>query len=542
MTSAPFSPRTPVHTSGGVVATSQPQAARAGAAQLSLGGNAIDAAVAAALALAVTEPVSCGLGGDCFALVYDAGEITALDGSGAAPAGLTLERLAAAGCARELPPRHALTITVPGAVRGLCDLLACHGTRSREAVFAPAIALAEEGCSVGPITAQAWGREAAALRAIPGGSQLLLADGRAPAAGEAWRNPGLARVLRAIASDGPAAYYEGPIARAIATVVQGAGGVLAEADLAVHASRWGRSIALDYRGVRVHEHPPAGQGIAALIALGILEAREAWRHPWGSPARLHETIEALRLAFADARAFVADPARAAVPVAGLLERDYLRARAAQIDPARAARDPRAGAPDPASHTVYVAAVDGAGRACSLIFSNYMGTGTGIAPDGLGFTLHNRGLGFSLDPAHPNAVAPGKRPYHTIIPALATRADGSLLACFGVMGGFMQPQGHVQVLQALLDDGCDPQAALDRPRWCLRAGEAAGVVALEEGIEPALADALRARGHTIEHPIGGWERALFGRGQVIVRDPDGALRAGSDPRADGCAIAVEPAPR
>lgn len=534
----PFrSRRSPVLATGGMVATSQPLASRAGAALLERGGTAVDAAVAAALALAVTEPVSCGLGGDCFALVYQDGQVTALDGSGAAPAGLTLERVAAAGFAAGLPALHALTVTVPGAVQGLFDLQARCGALPRAEVCAPAIALAEGGFPVGPITAHHWGREAEKLRAAPGGRQLLLAGERAPRAGERFANPALGRVLRALAQDGPVAFYRGELAARTAAAVQAAGGVLAPADLAAHASRWSTSLRAPYRGVVVHEHPPAGQGLAALLALGVLEARAAWRHPPGSAARLHETIEALRLAFADARRFVADPARAPVPVAGLLDPAYARARAAQVDPSRAAADPLAGSPVGASETVYLAAVDGAGRACSLIFSNYMGTGTGIAPEGLGFTLQNRGLGFSLDPAHPNALAPGKRPYHTIIPALLTRPDGSLLAAFGVMGGFMQPQGHVQVVQALVDDGLDPQAALDRPRLCLQGGEPAGAVALEEGIDPAAAAALSALGHRVEHPVAGFARAQFGRGQVILRDEQGVLWGGSDPRADGCAIGV-----
>lgn len=529
--------RSPVLATGGMVATSQPLATAAGLDVLGAGGTAADAAVAAAAALAVTEPCMTGIGGDCFALCYDAasGEVTALNGSGRAPAGLDLERLAREGLGDGLPPHHAHTITVPGACAGWCDTLERHGRLPRERVLAPAVALAEGGFPVTPLTAWQWRLGVhSQLANSPGGRELTL-DGRGPEAGELFRNPGLARTLRRVAEHGARGFYEGPVAEAVAATVQRHGGVLDEADLARHASSWETPITTTYRDLRVHECPPNGQGLAALLALKIVEGFDlAALAPLG-PDRWHLLIEAMRLAFADARAYVADPARAEVPVAALLSDTYAQTRRREIDARRARLDAQPGTPGGVSETVYLCAVDGAGNACSFINSNYQGFGTGIVPDGFGFSLQNRGLGFSLDPRHPNALAPGKRPYHTIIPGLMTRvSDGSLYGPFGVMGGFMQPQGHLQVVVAMADDGLDPQRALDRPRFCLEAGAAASPVALEDGLPEATCAALEARGHRVRR-TAGFGRVVFGRGQIIRRDPSGVLWGGSDPRADGCAM-------
>jgi gamma-glutamyltranspeptidase/glutathione hydrolase len=296
---------------------------------------------------------------------------------------------------------------------------------------------------------------------------------------------------------------------------------------------------VDYRGYRVWECPPNGQGLTALLALNILEGFDLAAHQPLSVDRWHRLIEALRLAFADARWYVADPRFFDMPLAGLLAKDYAAQRRAVINPYRATLDPRRGSPVASSGTVYCCVVDGAGNACSFINSNYMGFGTGIVPAGaagpLGFTLQNRGHNFSLDPAHPNALAPGKRPYHTIIPGLLTRADGSLFGPFGVMGGFMQPQGHAQVVVAMIDDGADPQAALNRLRFCIGAETAGGNVLLETGLPRGLVEGLAARGHPLTAEVSGYERAVFGRGQIIRREADGVLWGGSDPRADGCAL-------
>lgn len=532
----PFaSRRSPVYATRGMVASSQPLATEAGLEILRKGGNAADAAVATAAVLALTEPTSTGLGGDMFALHYDgaSGKVTALNGSGRAPAGLNLDLLKEQGFAKALPPFHAHNVTVPGACAGWCDLVERHGSLEMDRILAPAVRLAKEGFPVAPITAYAWAHASERqLRSARGGDQLLV-DGRAPRAGEIFRNPGLAKTFETIASGGKEAFYGGEIARRIVAAVQASGGVMRQEDLTSHHSTWDEPISTVYRGVRLWECPPNGQGLVALLTLNLL--RELKLPEDGlSVDRLHLTIEALRLAFADGQRYVADPVKAEVPTRALLTESYAKERARGINPKKA--NPRAapGHPRAGSDTVYFSVVDGAGNACSFISSNYMGFGTGIVPEGTGFPLQNRGANFSLDPAHPNALAPGKRPYHTIIPAMATREDGSLYACYGVMGGFMQPQGHVQVLLALLD-GLDPQAALDRPRICLDEGEPAGTVLVEDGISASTVRGLAARGHRLQ-TVTGHERAVFGRGQVILRNPEtGVLCAGSDPRADGCAM-------
>ena len=532
-----LSRRSAVYGLRGMVAASQPLAVAAGLEALAQGGTAADAAIAAAAALNVTEPTSTGLGGDCFALYYEAAsrQVTALNGSGRAPAGLTLERLCREGLAQALPPHHAHTVTVPGACAGWCDLLERHGRLPLPTVLAPAIRLAEEGFPVAPITAHFWERGAERLRLAPHGTELTI-DGRAPRPGELFRNPGLARTLRRVAEGGKAAYYQGPIAEAIAAVVQSAGGCMTVDDLAAHASTWEQPISVPYRGLRVWECPPNGQGLAALLALNLLEGFELAGQEPLSAARLHLLIEALRLAFADTRWYVADPAFNPAPLAWLLSKEYAAERRKLINPRRATLDQVRGTPAAGSDTVYLCAVDGDGNACSFINSNYMGFGTGMVPKGWGFTLQNRGHNFSLDPAHPNALAPSKRPYHTIIPGMLTFEQSSeLYAPFGVMGGFMQPQGHVQVVVGLADDGLDPQAALDRPRCCINDGTAGGAVSLEEGLPAETLAGLRAMGHPVEM-VSGYARALFGRGQIIRRDPQtGVLCGGSDPRADGCAM-------
>jgi gamma-glutamyltranspeptidase/glutathione hydrolase len=521
----------------GMVASSQRVATAAGVEILRAGGNAADAAVAVAAALNVSEPTSTGLGGDCFALYFDAATraVTALNGSGRAPAALTLELLRAQGLT-PLPPLHAHTITVPGACAGWCDLVERHGSLPMAKVLGPAIRLAEGGFPVSPSTAHFWARGAERLKSVASFGELTI-DGRAPRAGETFRNPGLARTLRAIGAGGKDAFYRGEIAAALVRVVREAGGVMEAADLAAHASTWDEPISTTYRGMRVWECPPNGQGITALLALNLLEGFELrGQDPLGAD-RVHLMVEALRVAFADTRWYVADPRVSKVPVAELLSKDYAARRRALVDPKRAAADVRHGAPVAGTDTVYFCVVDGRGNACSFINSNYMGFGTGIVPKGWGFTLQNRGHGFSLDPAHPNALAPGKRPYHTIIPGMITRADGSLYAPFGVMGGFMQPQGHVQVVVGLFDDDLAPQAALARPRFCIEPVDGAVRLQLEEGGPAATVSGLRARGHDVVADVTGFARALFGRGQIIRREGDGRLVGGSDPRVEGEARAT-----
>ncbi len=538
------------------MASSQPLATAAGLAMLRAGGNAADAAVATVAALAVTEPGSTGIGGDCFALLYDAASrrITAMNGSGRAPGALTIDLLRAQGLVRTergasslADPFHAHAVTVPGACAGWCDMAARHGSMPLSALLAPAIRLAEDGFPVAPITAAHWSGAAEGRLAVSLGGKALTMGGRGPRPGEIFCNPGYARTLRLVAEGGAEAFYRGEVGRDLAAAVQAAGGVMTAEDLARHHSTWEEPIGIPYRGLKVWEHPPNGQGLVALIALGILGgmdigALEAGARDPGSAARWHLLVEAVRLAFADGLAWIADPAVASVPVRGLLSEAHLAARRRLISPDRAMVrvDPGFPPPSPGSDTVYFCAVDGAGNACSFINSNYMGFGTGIVPEGRagswGFPLQNRGANFSLDPSHPNALAPGKRPYHTIIPGMITRADGSLFGPFGVMGGFMQPQGHVQVAVALIDDALDPQAAVDRPRFYVDVLPGMdGGVQLEEGITEAVVHGLADRGHGVRDRVSGHARGMFGRGQVIVREGDGVLWAGSDPRADGCAM-------
>ena len=386
------------------------------------------------------------------------------------------------------------------------------------------------------------------MKSALNGHELTI-DGRGPRAGEIFRNPGLARSFETIASGGKEAYYQGEIAEAIVAVLNEAGGSLCVSldDLASHTSTWEEPISVDYRGYRVYECPPNGQGIAALIALNILEGFDLASMDSLSPEKMHLMIEAMRLAFADASWYVSDLKFSNIPIKELLSKEYANERRKLINTKYAIRSIERGYPVSSSDTVYLSVVDKFGNACSFINSNYMGFGTGIVPKGWGFTLQNRGHNFSLDPNHPNALAPKKRPYHTIIPAMVTRLSRAersrsdsggeveaLYASYGIMGGFMQPQGHVQVLSALVDDGLDPQAALDRPRFCIDVDESGGRVAIEEGMPEGTFNGLQKMGHPV-YAVSGYERALFGRGQVILRDAEsGVLCGGSDPRADGYA--------
>ncbi len=405
--------------------------------------------------------------------------------------------------------------------------------------LSPAIHLAEEGFAAAPITAWFWQRAAGRQLAQALNGRELTIEGRGPQSGEIFRNPGLAKTLRTIAGGGKKAYYEGTIAESIASIVQEAGGCMTIADLAAHQSTWEEPISTLYRGVRIWECPPNGQGLVALLALNLLSQFDIKDMPPISPERLHVLIESLRIAFADGLHYIADPAFQPVPLEDLLSIRYAEERRKLIQPDKAAERFMVGDPRPGKDTVYFCVVDGEGNACSFINSNYMGFGTGIVPRGWGFSLQNRGHNFSLDPQQSNRLEPGKRPYHTIIPGLATwEKTGALYAPFGVMGGFMQPQGHVQVMMAMLDDGLDPQAALERPRVCVDAEKFPQPVALEEGIPGATLNALKLMGHPVSM-VYGMERAMFGRGQIILRDPQtGELTGGSDPRADGCVMGIE----
>jgi gamma-glutamyltranspeptidase/glutathione hydrolase len=534
--------RSPVLARRGVVASSQPLASQAGLSILMEGGNAADAAAATAATLALTEPSSTGLGGDAFMLYYEAKtkQVHALNGSGRAPAALNLdllrkEHLVNDKTHRISDNRHAHAVTVPGACGAWMDTLAKFGTMPAARVLAPAIHHAETGFPVAPWTAHSWATAAKKELATARNGREMTIEGNAPRAGEVFRNPGLARTLRAIADGGKDAFYKGDVGRAIVKVVKESGGVMSEADLAEHVSTWETPISTVYRGHRVWECPPNGQGLAALIALNVLEGFDLARQDPMSVERWHLLIEAMRIAFADTAWYVADPKFFPVPVAGLLDKKYAEDRRKLLSPQKATMDQQRGAPTPGGGTVYFCTADAHGNACSFINSNYEGFGTGMVPAGCGFTLQNRGYGFFTDSGHPNALAPRKRPYHTIIPGMITRPDGSLYCPFGVMGGVMQPQGHMQVAVAMLDDGLDPQAAVDRPRFCIKGPPTPGVVALESSLPPAVADALKAMGHATEPNISGYSRSLFGRGQIIRLEDNGVWCAGSDGRADGCAM-------
>jgi gamma-glutamyltranspeptidase/glutathione hydrolase len=513
----------------GLVATSQPLAAMAGLRVLMDGGNAADAAVTTAAMLNVVEPMSTGIGGDCFALVYDArdGQVAALNGSGRAPAAFTLAEAQRRGL-RAVPLTGPLPVTVPGTVSGWTALLARYGSLSLADCLAPAIRTAEEGFAVSERISAGWQRSADKLARDAAATRAYLP---APRPGELHRQPDLARSLRLIAAEGEAAFYRGPLARQIAAAVQAGGGYLAEEDLAAHTATWDSPIRTTYRGVEILEHPPNGQGLAALIALNIVDGYDLAGMDYYDPARWHLLVEAMRLGMVDAGRYVADPALAHVPTAELLCREYAAGRRALIHAGRSLPLAAPGSPEHRD-TVYLSVVDGRGNAVSLINSLYYGFGSGLVVPGTGICLQNRGACFSLEAGHPNVLAGGKRPYHTIIPALALR-DGRLWLCFGVMGGFMQPQGHLQVVVNMVDHGFDPQAALDAPRF--RVDERGGPqVAVETAVPLQTRRALAALGHqVVAEPTFD---PGFGGGQVIAVDPDtGVLWGGSDPRKDGCAI-------
>ncbi|RME62918.1 MAG: gamma-glutamyltransferase family protein [Caldilineae bacterium] len=537
----------------GMVATSQPLAAQAGLEILRAGGNAADAAVATAAMLNVVEPISTGIGGDCFALYWDAQTktVTALNGSGRAPAAASIEELKQLGYTK-MPRFTGHAVSVPGTVAGWADLLERHGSMTLADVLQPAIRTAEEGYPVTEWIARGWATQVPKLLRAPGwesgdldngpeqqsGHELLI-DGRAPRAGEIMRIPTLAQTMRAIAAEGKAAIYTGAFAQKLSEHVQRYGGWITPADMAAHTSTWDEPITADFGPVRLYECPPNGQGLAAIIAVNLAAGFDL--ADMSETDRLHTLIECMRIGFADAQQWVCDPRKVDIPLEGLVSKAYADQRRAEIDPHRAAHRVPYGAPMAGSDTVYLSVVDGDGNACSFINSLYMGTGSGLVVPGTGVSLQNRAALFVLDPEHPNALAPNKRPYHTIIPAMTTR-NGELHASFGVMGGYMQPQGHLQMVVNMVALGMNPQHALDAPRWSLAgpaaglgAEEAGGLVMVEEGWPFSVLSELSQRGHRLA-PLTGRARAVFGGGQIILRDPEtGVLTAGSDPRKDGCAV-------
>ena len=516
----------------GAVATSQPVAAAAGLEMLTRGGNAVDAALATAIALTVVEPTSNGIGSDAFALVWDGATVHGLNASGSAPRALTRDAVIDAGYER-MPELGWLPVTVPGAPSAWRALHERWGRLPFEVLFEPAIRLAEEGFAVTPYTSWVWlaaARRYARLRDAPqhaGWFSTFSPDGTgsAPRAGEVMVLPDHARTLRLLAATGCDAFYRGDLAVAIEAFAQSTGGLLSADDLAAHRPDWVDPISTTYRDHEVWEIPPNGQGITALTALNILEGTDIADHPRDSVASFHLQIESMKLAFADALRHVADPAHVAVPVAGMLDKAYAATRRGMIG--ATAGDPPSGDP-PRGGTVYLCAADGDGMMVSYIQSNYQGFGSAIVVPGTGIALQNRGANFSLDASHPNVLAPGKRPYQTIIPGMLTRA-GEVVGPFGVMGGFMQPQGHVQVVVNTVDHGLQPQAALDAPRFRWTQGR---MVEVEMSTPPGTIEGLRRIGHRV---IVQPERGEFGKGQIIRRLPGGALVAATDQRADGAAL-------
>ncbi|KAG7374117.1 gamma-glutamyltranspeptidase [Nitzschia inconspicua] len=552
----PFvSRRSPVLCRNGCVASSQPLASSIGVDLLKQGANAAEAAIAVAAALNVTEPCSCGLGGDMFCLYYDASkrEVFAINGSGKSPTALNLEVLQ-----QDCPSSDeqgkinidkfrfsAHAVSVPGAAQGYEDLLKRHGSGkfSLSDLLEPAAKLAEEGFPVGPITSYHWCSGIDQIRSWMKADESvpLTVDGTSgPKPGEIFRNADMARILRQLGSKGAKeGFYEGFAGQAIVDAVQKHGGVMTLDDLKDHTSTFPNPISAQYREVNLWQIPPNGQGIAGLIALKGLNSLEQQRKcPDISPGNAdsyHAMIEMMRLGFADARQYVCDPNCMNISSDFLLDSDRVEKRACHLfDKTKATI---AGTPLPSSCTVSFQVVDGAGNAISFVNSNFMGFGTGIVPHGCGFTLQNRGFGFSVEPGHPNAVAPRKRPYHTIIPGMLTFADtNQLYATISNMGGNMQPQGHVQLTVGMVAGGLDPQAAIDFPRFCIADGTQGGQVHMEGEVEEEVVEELKSRGHDICSGIVGHGRAVFGRAQIIKRDrKTGVLWAGSDGRADGCAI-------
>ncbi|KAI9915424.1 hypothetical protein PsorP6_007834 [Peronosclerospora sorghi] len=535
-----------------MVACSQPLASEIGLRIIRQHGNAVDAAIAIAAALNVTEPCSTGIGGDCFLLFFNAKtkQLHGLNGSGRSPAALTFERaLEDLGPSTKIPRHHGHAVTVPGTVAAWVDAVTVWGTMSMKEILAPAIELAREGFPVSPLTATSWEQGKSQLLKGSHASELLTAQGEAPKVGEIFRNENLAQCFESVGERGKKPFYEdGYIAQAIVDVVKEHGGVMTMEDLKRHQSTFVTPISTRFQGVDVHEIPPNGQGITVLLALNILSqlTKDGKLPPQGSAEEMHLQIEALRLAFADAKWFVSDMEHnSSLPIQELLSENYATTRAALVDREKAGIDPTHGTPELTCDTVSFQVIDAQGNAVSMVNSNYEEFGTGLVPKGCGFTLQNRGCNFELcDPEvrHPNALAPGKRPYHTIIPGLSTFIDsGELHASFSVMGGFMQPQGHVQVLSHMLLHGMNPQEALDAPRFCIdvncpKSRDTGSPVLVEPHLDSDVISALREKfGHNVQK-VDGFKRMIFGRGQIIVRDPKtGVLCAGSDGRADGCAM-------
>ena len=535
--------RSEVIATHGMAATSHPLVSQVALDILKRGGTAVDAAIAANATIGLMEPTGNGVGGDLFAIVWDAEskKLHGLNASGRSPKSLTLaklrEELRKAGSST-IPPRGPLPVSVPGTVDGWFELHGKFGKLPMKELLAPAIAYARDGFPVTEVIAEGWVRNARLLKDYPNFAGTFMPGGRAPAKGEIFRNPLLANTLSAIAEGGRDAFYKGDIAQRIDKYMRANGGYLTAADLAAHRSEWVEPASTNYRGYDVWELPPNTQGIAALQMLNILEAYDLRKMGYGSPEYLHLFVEAKKLAFEDRARHYADPQFASIPLKGLLSKEYAAKRRAFIRLDKAALeypdDPKA---LKQGDTIYMTVADAAGNMVSLIQSNYRGMGSGMTPDGCGFILQDRGELFSLQDGHANVYAPGKRPFHTIIPAFVTK-DGRPWLSFGVMGGAMQPQGHVQIIVNLIDFGMNLQEAGDAPRVrhdgsseptgeVMRDG---GVVVFEQGVKPETVKALEALGHKVKVENDG----DFGGYQAILRNAEGVYFGASESRKDGAA--------
>jgi gamma-glutamyltranspeptidase/glutathione hydrolase len=527
--------RSVVVTDRGIVATSHYLPSQAGAQILARGGTAMDAAIAANAVLGVTEPMNNGIGGDLFLIYWDAkaGKLYGLNSSGWAPKGISVEFLAKQGIT-SMPHDGIQTVTVPGAVEGWSQAHHRFGRLPWKDLFAPAIYYAEHGYVVPEIIHDYWADDESKLQKTSEARRVFLRGGKAPAIGSNFSNPDLAKALRLIAEQGRDAFYKGQIAQAIVSTSAAFGGTMQLGDLAEFSAEWVEPISIEYRGWKIYELPPNGQGMAALEMLNIMSTFSPDSGGPQGTVELHKKIEAMKLAYSDLYRYNADPRFAKVPVQGLLSKTYAAERAARINPNKANCNPGPGSPA-TSDTIYLAAVDKDGNIASLIQSNYSGFGSGVVVSGMGFALQNRGGLFVLDPGHPNMLQPHKRPFHTIIPAFMEQGD--LHIGFGIMGGENQPLAHAQFVSNLVDYGMNVQAALEAPRFTVASNKISCDILIESRVKPEVVQGLRDKGHNLT--VRKEYTTRMGRGQAVMHNSKTGLNSGaSDPRADGVA---EPEP-
>ncbi|HTM52259.1 MAG TPA: gamma-glutamyltransferase [Bryobacteraceae bacterium] len=521
----------------GIVATSQTLASQAGAQVLARGGTAMDAAIAANAALGVVEPMSNGVGGDLFAIYWEAktGRLTGINASGWAPAAMSLEALKSKGH-NKVPEEGIHSVTVPGCTAGWEKLHRKFGRLSWAELFRPAIYYAEEGFPVTEIIQGHWRASTSKLGSDQGARRLFLKDGMAPAVGDVFRNADLAKTLRLIAGGGAAAFYKGPIAKAMLATSDKLGGTLASADFSEFEAEWVEPISTEYRGWKIYELPPNGQGVAALEMLNIMEAFPLFQYRAQAPEALHAKIEAQKLAYSDLQRYIADPRFAKIPLDGLLSKEYGRERASLVDPMTARCQVSPGAPPrPGGDTIYLSVVDRDGNIASLIQSLYLSFGSGVLVEGMGFHLQNRGALFEMDPEHPNAVAPRKRPLHTIIPAFMEKDN--IHIGFGIMGGYNQAQAHAQFVSNLVDHNMNIQGGLEAARFTKLSFGGCDVM-IENRIPEEVREALTRKGHRLD--VLGDYSSVMGGGQAVLHDSKARVNYGaSSPRKDGAAVPESP---